>query len=176
MFAQSWRTLCCCSLAVLWGRLSICAVLAAPLVWLRQICSGSPHSCGHGLARRAAVLVLPFVLLGGDERTDALDALAPFASALSNGDAGAVLAAIPRDAPELRANVTALIARSEVTSSVEVLSAEQDSAELDWYLQIKNRTTQSVVETRRGKVQIRHRRRKLVSLEPASFFAPPKAE
>ena len=122
--------------------------------------------------RRAFLSFLPAVMLRADERTDALDAIAPLAAALSNGDAGAVLESIPKDATELRNNLAALVTRSEVTSSVEVVSAEKESAELDWYLEIRNRTTQMVVERRKGKVTIRHRRRKLLSVDPASFFAP----
>ena len=126
--------------------------------------------------RRAMLLALPAALLDADERTDALDAIAPLAAALSNGDAGALLEAIPKDAEELRVNLKALIARAEVTSSVEVVSATKDSAELDWYLELRSRTTQTVIDRRREKVRIRHRRRKLLSLEPASFFAPPAVQ
>ena len=128
------------------------------------------------MRRRAALLALSSALLYGDERTDALDALAPFASALSNADAGALLASTPKDAPELRTNLKALIASAEVTSSVEVVEATKDSAELDWYLEIRNRNTQTVVERRRGTVRIRHKRRKLLAIEPASFFAPPASQ
>ena len=78
--------------------------------------------------------------------------------------------------PELRTNLKALIASAEVTSSVEVVEATKDSAELDWYLEIRNRNTQTVVERRRGTVRIRHKRRKLLAIEPASFFAPPASQ
>jgi hypothetical protein len=125
------------------------------------------------MLRRAVLLALPLAVLSADERTDALDAIAPFAAALSNGDAGALLESIPKDARELRRNLAALIARAEVTSSVEVVTATKSAAELDWYMEIRDRITQTVVERRRGKVQLQHRRRKLLSLEPASFFAPP---
>ena len=120
------------------------------------------------MLRRAIVLALPAALLPADERTDALDAIAPLAAALSNGDAGALLQAIPKDARELRTSQTALIARAEITSSVEVVSAAKDSAELDWYLEIRSRGTQTVFDRRRGKVEIRHRRRKLLSLDAGS--------
>jgi hypothetical protein len=111
-----------------------------------------------------------------DDRTDALDAVAPIAAALSNGDTAAALAAIPRELgnyAELRENLTGLIAQAEVTSSVDVVSAEPGAAELDWYMQIRNRSTGMVVARRRGTVRVRFRKRKLLALEPASFFAPP---
>ena len=113
-----------------------------------------------------------------DDRTDALDAVAPIAAALSNGDTAAALAAIPRELEnyaELRENLTALITQAEVTSSVDVVSAESGSAELDWYMQIRNRSTNMLIARRRGTVEIRFRKRKLLALGPASFFAPPRA-
>jgi hypothetical protein len=86
-----------------------------------------------------------------------------------------VLASLPEDDPQLRANIVALIERANVTSSVEVDSADAESAELDWYMEIRNRTTRMVTERRRGRVHIRHRRGKLLSVKPASFFAPPES-
>jgi hypothetical protein len=124
------------------------------------------------MLRRAFVFALPLVL-GADDRSDALDAVADLASALSEGDAAGVLRAVPKDQEELRSNLLALVTRAEVTSSVQVVSAGEGSAELDWYLEIRNRTTLTVVERRRARVRLQHRRRKLVSLEPVSFFAPP---
>lgn len=126
--------------------------------------------------RREFLIALPLSLARADDRTDALDAIAPLASALSDADAAGVMRSVPKDQEELRANLLALVARAEITSSVEVVSAEKESAQLDWYLEIRNRTTQTVVDRRRGKVLLRHRRRKLVSLEPASFFVPPATE
>jgi hypothetical protein len=129
---------------------------------------------------RRSLLSLPFAALPvwSDDRTDALDAVAPVATSLSNGDTAALLDAVPRDAEnaaELRANLTALIAAAEVTSSVEVISAESGSAELDWYMQIRSRATGMLVDRRRGNVRIRYRGRRLLALGPASFFAPPKS-
>jgi hypothetical protein len=130
------------------------------------------------MLRRSLLSLLCAVLqVWGDDRTDALDAIAPIAAALSNGDTAAMLDAVPRNAEnaaELRTNLTALIATSEITSSVEVISAEGGAAELDWYMQIKNRATGMLVDRRRGKLQIRYRGRRLLALGPASFFAPPK--
>ena len=122
--------------------------------------------------RRAFVFALPLVL-GADHRSDALDAVADLASALSEGDTAAVLRVVPKEQEELRSNLVALVTRADVTSSVQVVSAGEGVADLDWYLEIRNRTTQTVVERRRERVRLQHRRRKLVLLEPVSFFAPP---
>ena len=129
--------------------------------------------------RRRSLLGLLCVAGGlrADDRTDALDAVAPIAVGLSDGDVAAATGSLPRDAPnyeELRDNVAALIAHAEVTSSVEVVTADSGSAELDWYLQMRNRATKMVVDRRRGTVRIRYKRRRLLALEPASFFLPPK--
>jgi hypothetical protein len=126
------------------------------------------------MLRRALLLGVP--LLTADDRTDAADAVAPLASALSEADDAGILRAVPKELEELRRNLLALVARAEVTSSVQVVSAESGTAELDWYMEIRNRTTETVVERRRGKVVVRFRRRKLTSLEPASFFAPPSVQ
>ena len=130
------------------------------------------------MLRRSLFGILCGAFIGrADDRTDALDAVAPIAAALSDADLAAVVAALPKDAPnydELRTNLTGLIEQAEVTSSVEVLTAEAGAAELDWYMQVRNRATRMVIERRRGAVKIRFRRRRLIALEPASFFAPPK--
>lgn len=130
------------------------------------------------MQRRGLLLFgLAAAVLHGDDRTDALDSVAPLAAALSEGDSGMALDLLPRDAPnfsELRANLSALMAQAEVTSSVEVLQASPGAADLDWYMEIRSRETGTIVERRRGKVSIRFRRRKLLALEPASMFAAPK--
>lgn len=128
------------------------------------------------MLRRAVLVAVPAMFVRADERTDALDAIAPLASGLSDNNVGLLLESVPKDAEELRTNLKALVAAAEVTSSVEVVDADKGSAQLDWYLEIRSRATQSVIERRRGKVNIRFRRRKLLALEPASFFAPPKVE
>src|SRR5689334_16574571 len=77
-----------------------------------------------------------------DQRTDVLDVVAPLASALSEGDATAFLSAIDKNMPgygDLVANVTGLVNAAEITSSVEFLSADGNTAELDWYMQLKSR-------------------------------------
>lgn len=126
--------------------------------------------------RRGFLLLAPVLALRGDSRSDALDAVAPVAAALAEGDAGLALSVVPKSdpkAPQLRANITALLAQSAVTSSVDVIASEPGRAELDWYMEIRSRETEMVVERRRGVVTITHRKGKLLSLGPASFFAPP---
>jgi hypothetical protein len=128
--------------------------------------------CCSGLAVLAAAGALQ-----ADDRTDALDAVTPLATALANSDPDGFAGSLPKELAnreEIRANVAALIAAAEVTSSVEVNTAGKGTAELDWYMQIRSRATAMIVEQRRGTVNIGWKKKKLVLLEPASFFGPPK--
>lgn len=122
-------------------------------------------------------VLLPVLGVSAQDRSEALEAVAPLASALSSGDAEAFLKHVPSSSPgyaELSANVRALASQAECTSSIEVLSQQGDTADLDWYLEIRSRATGSIVEARRGRVRITHQGTKLLSIAPASHFAPPK--
>jgi hypothetical protein len=127
--------------------------------------------------RTILVLALAACVAAADDHSDALEAIAPLATALSNNDASSFLRHLPPDLPngrELRENISALIAAAEVTSSVEVIDAADGAASLDWYMAIRSRVTAMVVERRRETVKIRYGKGKLLSIEPASFFAPPR--
>jgi len=136
----------------------------------------------RGRARQRLVVFMLLAAFGtalADDQRDALDIVAPLADALSNSDPDSFVRALPGDLPnkrELQDNVNALIAQAEVSSSVEAITATKTSAELDWYMEIRSRETRSVVERRRGVVVVQFQKGKLQSIEPASFFAPPKIE
>lgn len=129
--------------------------------------------------RRRLILALLAGLRGrAATREEILEAVEPLASALSQGDANAFMAGVAADAPareELRGAVAALIAFAEVTSSVQVLSADGARAEVDWYMQIRARASGAVVERRRAAVTVAVARRKVASIEPVRFFLPPGA-
>ncbi len=79
-------------------------------------------------------VLLPVLGISANERGTALEAVAPLASALSEGDAGAFVQHLPPDAPnlnQLRTNARALIAQAEVTSSIEILK-QGEVTHLDW--------------------------------------------
>jgi hypothetical protein len=108
------------------------------------------------VTRRAALLIP--ALLWADERTDVLDAVTPLAAALSNGDADDFMRRIPEDCPnrrELSDNVRGLLGEAEITSSVEFTRFQNGRAELDWYMQIKSRSTQSIIERRKAAVFVK---------------------
>lgn len=136
--------------------------------------------------RRRLFLLTLLLPLFAETRPDVVDFLGSLASALSEGNAIAFLEAFDRSMPgydQFQSNVTALIEQGEVLSSIEVLSDEGDerhrSLELDWFLQIRIRQEAGPVERRRESVSCRLERKqkrwKIISLEPAGLFAPPRS-
>jgi hypothetical protein len=118
---------------------------------------------------------IAWALVRADARSDALEAVEPLASALAEGSAGLFMKPFPRNMPDyarLEANVVALIREAEVTSSIEISRLDGTQAELDWYMEIRLRTTGQVAERRRGTVTIRVEKKKIQSINPVDFFAP----
>jgi hypothetical protein len=116
--------------------------------------------------------------LRSDDRDDALEAISPLATALADGDAEAFIRRVAEDAPgyaQLAVNIRGLVAMAEITSSILVPEAESGAARLDWEMRIRSRATRMFIEERRREVRIRFEKRKLLAIEPVSFFAPPKA-
>jgi hypothetical protein len=123
---------------------------------------------------RRAALLLP-VLLWADERTDVLDAVEPLATALSNGDADDFMGRIPENCPnrrELGDNIRGLLAQAEITCSINFKRSEKGRAELDWYMQIKSRASQSILEQRKASVFVTLREHAVCTIEPVDFFKP----
>jgi hypothetical protein len=123
---------------------------------------------------RRTALLLP-VTLFADERSEVLDLVTPLATALSEGNADAFLRRIPNDSPgrgQLATYIEGLIAQAEMTSSVRLLNVESDRAELDWYMEIRSRFTQAVMERRKRTLTVRMRNGALFSIEPIEFFKP----
>jgi hypothetical protein len=111
----------------------------------------------------------------GDERTDAIEAVAPLATALSNGDATEFLRRIPDDSPDrlqLSDNIQALIGQAEMTCSIQLRAIREGRGEFDWYMEIRSRATMSVLERRRENVVVHFRNKEVFSLAPVSFFRP----
>ena len=106
-----------------------------------------------------------------------VEAVEPLASALSSGDSDRFLRAIPKNVAnreELGANVRALLTSAEVTCSVAVSSIDGDMAQVDWYMELRTKSTQTVAERRRGTVRVRVGSGKLLSIDPVGFFRPPQ--
>jgi hypothetical protein len=110
-----------------------------------------------------------------DERSEVLELVTPLAAALSEGNADAFLRRIPDDSPgrsQLASYIEGLVAQAETTSSVRLLSVEKGRAELDWYMEIRSRFTQAVMERRKRTLMVRLRNGALFSVEPIEFFKP----
>lgn len=110
-----------------------------------------------------------------DERTDVLETVAPLASALSDGNAAAFLGGVDKSMPgyaDLVSNVTALLSAADITCSVEFVSAKGDTAQVDWYMQVKSKEQAGVTEERRDTITVRLGKKKVLSLAPITFFRP----
>jgi hypothetical protein len=135
------------------------------------------------MIRYCGVLVALFALVlpaSADDRSDVLDAVAPLASALSSGDAAAFLGGFDKNMPgfdELSANVNALLAQAVITSSVEFISrGKDDTAQLEWYMEVKSKEEEGSLERRRETITIRLGKGKLLSITPVTFFRPMKVK
>lgn len=127
------------------------------------------------MTRRAVLGLTSLMLAYGDERTDLLDVVTPLANALSSGDADGFLRRITADAPnraQLEDNIRGLIAQAEMTCSIQVNSIEADHAELDWYMEIRSRATQSLLERRKAPITVKVQDRRISLLKPVDFFKP----
>ena len=132
----------------------------------------------------ALMFVLPALCLGADPAQEVWDLLTEVASALSERNPAAFLAAFDPAMPgyqRLRAGVSALLRDAEVQSSIELEAGEggpeERTVELDWLLKI--RTEQDATPSTRRQQRVKCRLRKsgkkwrIVSFEPLEFFAPP---
>jgi len=139
------------------------------------------------ITRRGWLIALAVPLLAplfGDVRQDILDLFTEMASGLSEGNGLAFLERIDHSMPDyhkLEQNILALVAQNEILSSIDVVkqegNGEEQTVEVDWFLQIRSREETGPLERRRQIVKCRLRRTKkkwkVLSLEPLAFFAPP---
>ena len=139
------------------------------------------------IARRAVLIVLACSALArADALSEIVDLVAGMAAGLANDRPDEFMNGFDRDMPDygkIRANVTALVAEAEVTSSVQPVKDEGDasrhSIDLDWLLQIKSRAADAGPLVRRQQVVhcelVKEKKRwRIVSLTPVDFFAPAK--
>jgi hypothetical protein len=135
------------------------------------------------IARRAFLAALAAPLFA-DAHQDIFDLFTTLAAALSEGNGLAFLDHVDHSMPDyekLQKNILALAELNEVMSSIDVLKQEGDdreqTAELDWFLQIRSREQGGPLERRRQIVKCRLQRVKkkwkVMSIDPVGFFAPP---
>lgn len=135
------------------------------------------------IARRVFLAALAAPLFA-DTHQELIDLFTKMASALSEGNGLAFLDQVDhamQDYGKLEKYILALAAQNEVTSSIDLLKEEGDdrtqTAELDWFLQIRSREQTGPLERRREIIKCRLERLKkkwkVMAIEPVSFFAPP---
>jgi len=123
--------------------------------------------------------------LAADAQQQVFDLFSKIASALSDDDPAMFVEAVDSNMPnfqDFRRNLVALTDLADITNSIEVTSDTGDDShraeELDWFLEIVGKSDPHPVERRREIVKFRLERRakkwKIISLDPISFFAPPK--
>jgi len=104
-----------------------------------------------------------------------LEVFEPLASALSTGDVEGFLKPFDRQMPglgRLRENVSALMARFDITSSIELIRSDSGTVELDWYLELRGKEGAGVAERRRQTITATVEKKRIRSMAPLDFFAP----
>ena len=133
---------------------------------------------------RRAVLLSAVTLAFADTRDELIRVFGAMAAALSEDNPAVFLRAIDPSMPgypRFAESVKALAAQNAVSSSIEIASQEGDdraqTVELDWLLEVTGKDQNHVFVRREATVKCRLERRggkwRIVSIEPASFFAPP---
>lgn len=137
------------------------------------------------MTRRALIVAFALSPLRADDAQQIWDLFTQLAAALSEGNADTFLRPFDRTMPGyegLRTEIAALLAQSQVKSSIELLSEEGDdqarAVELDWFLEIVGQQDSPTVTRRRERIQCRvvklRKKWRITALGPISFFAPPK--
>ncbi|MEO8127689.1 MAG: hypothetical protein ABJF23_13225 [Bryobacteraceae bacterium] len=127
------------------------------------------------MTRRCLLLsCLAVSLPGAEQGSNVLEVFEPLASALSTGDVEGFVKPFDRQMPglgKLRANVTGLMARFDITSSVELIGSDAGTVELDWYLELRSKEGAGVAERRRQTVTAKVDKKRILSISPMEFFA-----
>jgi hypothetical protein len=133
----------------------------------------------------AAAAAMGGAARASDAQQQVFDLFSKIASALSDDDAAMFIEAVDPGMPhfeDFRRDVVALTDLADLTNSIEVLSDTGDDThraeELDWFLEIVGKSEPHSLERRRETVKFRLERKskkwKIMSIDPLSFFAPPK--
>jgi hypothetical protein len=137
--------------------------------------------------RRRIFLVAALAgILQADPRQEVYDLFASMANGLSESNAQPFLAGLDPRMPgyqKLAADVQALVQQVEVLSSIDIIQDAGDdqhrTVHLDWSLRLtpKADTTASQVrrqQTIRCELERQKKKWRVVEMEPAGFFAPPR--
>jgi hypothetical protein len=136
------------------------------------------------MTRRLMLFVAIGLCFGADPTQEVWDLLTQVASALSERNPEAFLAAFDPAMPgyqKVRAGVSALLRDAEVQSSIELENdeggAEERTVELDWLLKIRPEQDAAASTRRQQRVRCRLRKSgkkwRIVWFDPLEFLAPP---
>jgi hypothetical protein len=136
---------------------------------------------------RAYTLLLLCLPLFADTHDQIVDLFASMAAALSDVNASSFMQPFDKDMPgydKLKGHISTLLVGTEISSSVESVQDNGDenkrTVDLDWYLQVRALSQAGAIATRREIIHCELRKVgknwKIVSLQPAEFFAPPKLD
>jgi hypothetical protein len=107
--------------------------------------------------------------------------IAAMASALAEHNAEDFLSHFDRRLPgldELKANVRALIDQASVHSGIDEITEDGDQVVVDWIMDLTSRTNSDEKEHRQAIVRLKFdqsgKHPKVVAVEPAGFFGPPR--
>jgi hypothetical protein len=125
--------------------------------------------------------------LGADTHSDVVELFASMAAGLSDSNAPEFMNALDKDMPgygKLKAEITALMTQTEISSSVEPIKDEGGDTkrvvDLDWYLQVRSHYSDGPIVNRRELIHCELRKQgkhwKIVSIQPLEFFAPAKLD
>ena len=98
------------------------------------------------------------------------------ANALSTDNPRAFLRNLtPEFAREMQSPIEELCARYDLTSSIDILGQDELGVEVDWYLELKERSDAAMVLRRRERVKVvfeaSGKQQKVRVLQPRAFFA-----
>ena len=110
-------------------------------------------------------------------------ALAKLAASLSENDADGAIEifdAQMKNYGEIEQNIDSIASQADISCDIEILADTETGGvhklDLDWFLQLKSQTDDSLLERRRERVQVEMRqikgRWKIVSMSPATILDP----
>jgi hypothetical protein len=129
----------------------------------------------------AACFLLAAALLAADQTP--FSALAKLAASLSENDPDGALEifdAQMKDYGEIEQNIDSITSQADISCDIEILADTEAGGvhklDVDWFLQLKSQTDDSLLERRRERVQIEMRqikgRWKIVSMSPVTILDP----
>ncbi len=148
------------------------------------------------ISRRALLLAAAGVptLARADARDEFLDVLSDMASSLAGDESynvgggsadpmvavGEFMSHIDKSFPDrehLQGMLESLVSTVLITSSLEFVKVEQGDADVDWYMILRSRASNSEIERRRKVLNIKmNAKKKITSMTPIDFFGPVQAK